>query len=135
MFCSIAPQLDELTEMRSFVLNKESKHLDTSRYRIQMFFNRGTLFAYNGCACLSLIDGSLMNMSELIVPPFVFELYYYPKTDFKYGGFDITNFSNCDYNSVAKVTLPIIIKEVNSIIPFDYRTKEEIVSDTTKDEQ
>lgn len=134
MFCSINPKLPYLNDMREFVLNKESNTLNKDKYRIQMYFNKGSIIKYNGYTCLIHLDGAIIEISELVVPPFGFQLILDPKDDMQYTGFNITNFADCKYNDIAEVTMPIFFNEVNNIFPDDYRTKDEIISQIEQSE-
>lgn len=135
MFCSINPELSYLDDMRKFVLNKESNTLNKEKYRIQMYFNKGNMTKYNGYTCQIDIGGSTIEMSELLIPPFGFQLIFDPKDEIQYTGFNITHFADCKYNDRAKVTVPILFNEVNNIFPNDYRTKCEIIDQIEQSEK
>ncbi len=135
MFCSINPELPYLNEMRAFVLDKESTHLNREKYRIQMYFNSGNTTKYNGYTVAIYSGLGSIGMSELVVPPFGFQLILSPNNETEYTGFDITPLSDCEYNSKVKITMPIIFNEVNSVIPNDYRSKEEIIDQIEESEK
>ena len=126
MFCSINPNMEYMDDIRHFVLNKESTQFDKNKYRIQMYFNYGALTKYNGYTCEVSIGGPTIELSELLVPPFGFQLIYDPNSSIKYQGVDITCFVDFQYDEIADIGIPIIIKDVNNIFPNDYRTAEEI---------
>ena len=134
MFCSINRDLPYLDEMRKFVLDKESNNFDKKKYRIQMYFNKGNIIKYNGYSCLIFLGSSMIEMSEIVAPPFGFQLIIDPKDNEHYNGFNITNFVDCKYNTIATVTMPIVFYEVNNIFPDDYRSKEEIIAQIEKSE-
>lgn len=134
MFCSINPKLPYLNDMREFVLNKESNTFNKDKYRIQMYFNKGNTIKYNGYSYLFNFKGITIEMSELVVPPFGFQMIFDPKDNIQYTGFNITNFTDCKYNDIAEVTMPILFNEVNNIFPNDYRTKDEIIAQIEQSE-
>ena len=76
----------------------------------------------------------MIEMSEIVAPPFGFQLIIDPKDNEHYNGFNITNFVDCKYNTIATVTMPIVFYEVNNIFPDDYRSKEEIIAQIEKSE-
>ena len=137
MFCSVNYNLPFLDNMRKFVLDKESNSFDKAKYRMQMYFNKGKMTKYNSLMCLVRTDKPTdrhIELSELVVPPFGFQLIIDPKANVHYIGCDITNFVDCKFNDVATVTMPIIFKEVNNIFPNDYRSKEEIIAQIEESE-
>lgn len=135
MFCSINRDLLYLADMRKFVLDKESNCFDKKKYRIQMYFNKDNSIKYNGYTCLINFDGSMIQVSEIVAPPFGFQLIIDPKDNEHYNGFNITDFADCKYDDVADVNMPIVFNEVNSIFPNDYRSKEEIIAQIEKSEK
>lgn len=44
-------------------------------------------------------------------------------------GFDITSLSDYDYDEIYNIKMPLIFKEVNTWMPYDYRSKNEIKKD------
>lgn len=132
MFCSINRDLPYLDDMRKFVLEKESNNFDKKKYRIQMYFNKGSIIKYNGYSCLIFIGSPMIEMSEIVAPPFGFQLIIDPKDNEHYNGLNITNFVDCKYDDITTVTIPIIFQEVNNIFPNDYRSKEEIIAQIEK---
>ena len=45
----------------------------------------------------------------------------------KTEGTDITDFCSFDYNEKCDVSIPLSYKEVNTPIPCDFRTKDEVI--------
>lgn len=131
MFCSINTFEDErINPLREFVLNKNMKDLDKSKYRICCYFTKSHLIKY---APLTVIiekcEGGFQytTLSEITAYPLGFILYFNPKESSNFQGIDITNFSNYDYDDIKCLAFPKCIEEVNNIFPCDYRSKEEII--------
>ena len=129
MFCSInPPTVFDLSDLRKFVLDKDSNDFNVNKYKLNMYFTRSTTKKYNPFS--SVINLNTMNgvvVSELVAYPLGFLLYFDPSTEQSYEGFDITSFSNCKYDDVYNVKMPIIVHEVNNWIPNDYRSRAEII--------
>lgn len=130
-FCSINPGL----EIASFVLDEESKIFDKSKYRMQMYFTQNRIIRFNSFSAFGNIrTGGIDIISEITAYPVGFQLISNPQKELPYVGFDITSFSDCSYNDKRRVVFPLIIKEVNTIIGNDYRSKEEIIAQIEKSE-
>lgn len=130
MFCSINNFNDKRMEtLRELVLQKEKRGLDKNKYKVCMYFTRSILTKYapfsvslytSETGCVSIAS------SEITAYPLGFVLYFDPKPTYKYDGMDITYFANYTYDDCMNIEMPLCIKEVNSFLPLDYRTKKEI---------
>lgn len=67
-----------------------------------------------------------MAVSEITAYPLGFILIFDPINEREYEGFDITSFSECGYDELTNIEMPLCIKEMNDIFPMHYRSKEEI---------
>lgn len=130
MFCSINAFDDQRTEiLKEFVLDRDSSCLDTTRYKLCMYFNKSRFMKYVPLSAVLRLGKSgweSMAISEITAYPLGFVLYFDPTQAWEYDGFDITHFSDYKYDDSATVEMPLCIKEVNALFPIDYRTKEEI---------
>lgn len=119
MFCSIN-SIYRMQKIREFVLNKEAKGINKDEYKIQMYFTSSNIKKFIG---FFVINDMLI--SEIVVPPLGFILIWDPNPEKKYVGFDITSFSEFNYDEKATIQMPLDFREVNTIWPYDYITKEE----------
>ena len=75
------------------------------------------------------VDGTSiaeMAVSEITAYPLGFILIFDPINEREYEGVDITSFSDCEYDELSNIEIPLCIKEMNDIFPMHYRSKEEI---------
>ena len=131
MFCSINNVEDErINTLREFVLNKEATGLDRSKYKVCLYLTRSKLMKY---APISVVLRSSergvesMALSEITAYPLGLILYFNPTDTWVYDGIDITSFSDCKYDAIATVEMPLCILEMNDVFPTFFRTKEDIV--------
>ena len=134
MFCSVnPPDRFNLDDLRAFVLNKDAVGIDCKKYRLQMYFLKSNMMKFNGFSAVINFDpttGSWRKsflVSEIAAFPLGFLLYLNPDPLQEYEGIDITSFASFHYNDMRCIRLPIDMKEVNNILPLDYRSKEEII--------
>ena len=140
MFCSInRPGLYAIDELRTFVLDKEATGLDRTRYRVHMYFTKS---GYRKCAPISSIihlnqDKTVSStvVSEITAAPLGFLLYCNPTDVQLLEGIDISSFADVGYDQVGNVTLPIDIREVNTWVPSDYRSRAEIIDTIEKNQR
>ena len=130
MFCSINNEIPGLDDIRSFVLDKEARGLDKSKYRISMFFTTSKAVRTSGisvlCDCKRNITRTI---SEITSFPFGFILELSPQETESVAGVDITELSECGYDEVGEVKLPLCVLDVAGVFPGDYRSREQIVKD------
>ena len=127
MFCSVNPEA-AIDDLREFVLSKDAVGIDTSRYKVCMYFTRTGFKRYNGVSAMIDGSGEVLLFSEITFAPFGFLLYIDPPSDAQLAGFDITSFANYTYNDICSVKMPLDIREVNNWLPHDYRTRSEITT-------
>ena len=73
------------------------------------------------------VSGMGLNiLSEITASPFGFLLYFDPPDGFSPKGIDITPMADCGYEVIATIEFPFRFLEMNTFLPGDYRTKEEI---------
>lgn len=130
MFCSINNFEDKRIErLREFVLDKTATNLDSSKYKLCMYFTESKLQKLNGLSVhIVMHENSFISLalSEISVAPLGFILYFNPIKEWEYKGIDITNFCSANYEEKGEIKFPFTLFEVNSWISEDYRTKEEI---------
>jgi len=130
MFCSINNFEDErIQPLRDFVLDKTTFGLDKSKYRLNMYFTKSNLVKYAPLSVVIKLDDNKvqsMAVSEITAYPLGFILIFDPISEREYDGVDITSFSDCGYDELATIEIPLCVKEMNDIFPMHYRSKEEI---------
>ena len=110
-------------------MDKTAKGLDKTKYRLNMYFTKSNLVKYAPLSVVIKLDDNKvqsMAVSEITAYPLGFILIFDPIKDREYDGVDITFFSDCDYDELANIEIPLCIKEMNDIFPMHYRSKEEI---------
>lgn len=131
MFCSINDFDDHrMDPLREFVLNKDLSTLDPKRYKLCMYFTKGNLMKYAPLSVMLKVTDNgpeAIALSEITTYPLGFILYFDPTDTWEYDGFDITSFSNCKFDDLAEMRLPLCLNEVNDIFPSFFRTKKEII--------
>ena len=127
MFCSVNAGFHQFDEIRSFVLDKERRYLDPRQYRISMYFTKSVYFKQLGMTIIGNIEtGLFCNVSEITSAPLGF-LFYPDASKMKDDScFDITFFSSFGYDETSDIEFPIIEKEVNSWLPADFRSRQQI---------
>lgn len=130
MFCSINNFEDErMDTLRQFVLDKNKIGIDTTKYRLCMYFTKGNLMKYAPLSVVvSFEDNQITStaVSEITAYPLGFVLYFDPPEILHNSLIDITSLSNYPYATLCDLEIPIFVKEVNDIFPTFYRSKEEI---------
>jgi len=130
MFCDInKPENKEFDELRNFALDKNAVGLNKKKYKLCMYMTRSPHRKYAGYS-VAITKGETgietIVLSEITAYPFGFVLYFDPKDNVNYEGVDIMAMADCKYDDECNVTIPLCIKDVNTMLPLDYRSKEEI---------
>ena len=128
LFCDINHSLaEDDASVREFLLNKESNAIDRNKYRIFMYIMKGNFEKTVGLSALLMLgQPSPLVLSEIATVPVGFILYKDLPTDFNTNLTEITNFLDCNYDDKANITMAVSAFEVNSWIPGDFRSKQEI---------
>ena len=129
---STAERLNHLEEIRRFVLNKEQKHLPPY-LRIYTYFNLSSKPRFSSGVAVTRIDlgETVFVDAEVALPPFGYVVVssFKPKSRMlpdMLDLYDITWFSEFDYNIWTSVFLRLPAKETHEAFPLDYRTKTEV---------
>jgi len=138
MFCDINPQLTTNDpSVRDFLLNKDSRNIDRSKYRIFMYLYKGGIEKTAGLTAKIFVGkGShYVLLSEIATIPVGFILYEDMPENYKPNLTEITYFLDYEYSSVAPITMTLNAYEVNSWLPEDFRTKQEILATIEKNKE
>ena len=129
MFCSLNPEIN-INDLRKFVLDRYAVGINKNKYKLCMYFTRSTTKRQAGFMVTGNIHtGEVVTFSEIIASPFGFLLYIDPSDRITTQGFDITSLSDHQYDELCNVKMPLIFREVNNWMPYDYRSKNEILED------
>ena len=119
-----------MEELRAFVLNKDAKGLDKSKFKICMYATESKMLKTNGLSSvLNLPENSFVVLSEITVPPLGFILYINPPIDLQHTGIDITMLADLGYDEKANIQFPFEVLEMNTVLPNDYRSRDQIEND------
>jgi len=139
MFATVnGPRFHEAEpDLCAFVLGRERRGIDPKRYRLGAYVLSGTISRWTGMSGILYADDNGSNdfrvVSELSAMPCGFVLECNPHSPERQF-LDITGFANqFAYDDTASFDAPVPVFENNTILPLDYRTKDEIVSDTEVD--
>jgi hypothetical protein len=140
MFCSInSPNFCDTNKgIREYILNKESKIIDSSKYCLYLYISMGKILRYCGESTVMNVGKDLnvlgsRTVSELTAIPFGHLLEIDPAEDrVKQEGNLFSLFSSYDYREKVDMDICLPALEVNTLFPLDYRTKSEIKSDIEK---
>ena len=128
MFCDINPGNMGDDSLKEFLLDKESKLINRSRYEIYAYIHSGSLIRSFGLSAL-LIKGipEPVMVSEISGYPIGLALYVNKPKDYIPMGCNITSLCEYDYEEQRDVKFYFPKLENNTMFPADYRTKEEII--------
>ena len=135
MFCSTT-RIKQMDELKAFVLDKEKRGIDKSKFEFRMYFTRDNVIKWTGFNVLCVSgETNLIHLSEITAFPLGFILYLNPSEVHQKAGIDITSFSDFGYDDICDVHSPILIHTVNSWVPGDYRSREEIIATFEKNRE
>ena len=112
-------------ELVRFVLNKEMKYLNP-KYRIFVYYNIEGRFRWMGnCVRANFQTGTFDQVLELSFPPFGYYMTCNGAEPPNPSMFEITYFANFGYKEFSVQTMALPVLPTWSIIPGDYRQKNE----------
>jgi hypothetical protein len=124
---------DKYSDLVSFILNKQAKHLHP-RYRIYIYFNHGGMHRATPISAKLDLKTSTMQplrislMTEISYPPFGYLMTIdseQPDPDVV----DITYFSTYDYNQLKTLSMDYPVYPTYTLFPGDYRSIDKITKD------
>lgn len=128
MFCSINDNIN-IDDLRKFVLNKADVGIDKSKYKLCMYFTRSNLMKHSPLSIhieFAQKKHKMLQLSEITAYPLGFLLYFDPQDTCEYEGINITPLADYEYSTLADISFPLCVKEMNDVLPGHYRSKEEI---------
>ncbi len=132
-FCSITSIAK--SGVKEFILNAESKKFPNDKYRLLInLFEEGSQII-SGPMVMN-VSGTSIAISEIRYFPIsmilIMNYDYIQNIDLKTLGTDITYFSQFDYNLKMDLELIVRSRPQHTVIPFDYRSKQNIEKDWNK---
>jgi hypothetical protein len=118
------------SDLVRFVLNKESRQFPPDIDMCRALY-RGPLARVTGATGkLEVATRSTEIVSEVAYPPFALRLISNSGPAGRLGS--ISHFSNYGFGNRADLSLTVVVGEGHTPYPGDYRTKEQVLSDTRK---
>lgn len=122
-----------IDELRNFVLDREKVGIDKSKFKICMYITDSNISKFVGIvSSIDYKNNDFLVLSEITSWPLGFVLYFNPPANFEFTGVDITALSDLRYDEKVNIEFPFQIQEMNTVLPLDYRSKEQIESDTKR---
>ena len=133
MFLSVN-NLFELNELQNFVKDRYTNVFFKNKYRVYMYINNGEYLKMIPISTIGKLgegsnvfkDMQSITISELTTIPLGFVLCLNNDDKSMCFGVDITGFCDYSYDDKVDLEIPLLFKEVNTSIPIDFRTKEEV---------
>ena len=128
MFCDINDECMGDNNLRNSLLNKESTDFDSKKYSLFLYLSKGPVWRIQGISALLSSTGSIIGLSEISTPPIGLLLITKNTKEEKINGLSINEFANYKYDEKATADFSHLpIHEVNTQMPMDFRSKEEII--------
>lgn len=126
MFCDINNGCFGDERIRKFLLNKESTDFPGDKYQIYMCLISPGMQRIQNLAVMHLSGIGLVTISEISYYPLGFSLYIDKPEGYTPPGLLINDFATRLYNEKGNIIFQgVPYLEVNSLIPDDFRSKEE----------
>ena len=124
--------------LRHFIMNKEDKNIDTSKYSLYMYFVSTQMPRINGLSAIVNFNDakSPVLTSEMSSYPIGFALYLDKPENYTPFGINVDIFSKFNYDDKCDFQFGgIPYLDINSQFPIDYRSKDDIIKCVESTEQ
>lgn len=120
--------LDVHTDLREFIINKDSRIFDSKKYRVSMYILKEPRFGWSGLNAMMYDKCKIKTVAYMDLYPVGYILELNPTEDrFKYVS-DISNMgTDFTYNDKGIMGITLNILERNSFWVGDFRSKEDII--------
>ena len=116
--------------LRQFLMDKEDKNIDTSKYSLYMYFvstQMPRISGLSGIVSVNNVKDSVL-VSEMSSYPIGFALYLDKPANYTPFGINIDMFATFDYDAKCDLQFGgVPYLDINSQFPADYRSKDDIV--------
>ena len=129
MFCSINKENTSMDELKNYILNKDSTDFPCEKYRLGMYLYSGSLIKRAPLSVEFYIGNNgpkFRNISELAIYPLGFIMLVDSDGSIPMPCVDLTTFAQCEYNQKCDITMILPVYECNTMLPADFRSKDEI---------
>ncbi len=116
--------------LRHFLMNKEDKNIDTSKFSLYMYFVSTQMPRISGLSGIGSVKdlSSFVMVSEIASYPIGFALYLNKPENYSPFGINIDVFATFDYDTKCDLHFGgVPYLDINSQFPADYRSKDDIV--------
>lgn len=116
--------------LRTFIMNKENKNIDTSKYSLYMYLVSTQMPRISGVSGIFNVNNSEESVlvSEVASYPIGFALYLDKPESYTPFGINVDMFSTFDYDTKCDLQFGgVPYLDINSQFPADYRSKDDIV--------
>lgn len=130
MICDLNNNCFGDSELRNFLMNKENKVINTSKYSLYMYLVSSQSVRMSGLSAKVNLNEpqNPILVSEMSAYPIGFALYLDKPVGYTPFGLNADSFLDADYNTkcdVQFVGIPYL--DINSQFPIDYRSKDDII--------
>ena len=130
MMCDINNDCFGDDNLRDFLMTKESKSIDASRYSLYMYLVSTQMPRISGIFAIASLNNlqAPVLVTEMASYPIGFALYLDKPDDYSPFGLNIDAFATYDYDTkcdIQFVGMPYL--DINSQFPADYRSKDDII--------
>jgi len=138
LICAINNDCFGDESLRHFIMNKEDKNIDTSKYSLYMYFVSTQMPRINGLSAIVNFNDakSPVLTSEMSSYPIGFALYLDKPENYTPFGINVDIFSKFNYDDKCDFQFGgIPYLDINSQFPIDYRSKDDIIKCVESTEQ
>jgi len=129
MYCDINHGCFGDEQLRSYLLDKESRILDKGKYSLYMYAKAPSLRRVGGLSIMFVQGIGPVKISEVGCYPIGTILCIDKPENYEMVGLSISSFADCGYNEKCDVeVIGIPYLSINSLLPNDFRTKEQLTS-------
>jgi hypothetical protein len=130
MICDLNNNCFGDSNLRDFLMTKESNIIDTSKYSLYMYLVSPQAVRMSGISAQVHIEDpkNPVLVSEMSAYPIGFAMYLDKPKDYTPFGLNVDCFADVDYNTKCNVQFSgIPYLDINSQFPIDFRSKDDII--------
>lgn len=130
LICDINNRCFGDEKLRQFLVDKDDKNIDISKYSLYMYFVSTQMPRISGLSAMGSVTdmSSFVLVSEIASYPIGFALYLNKPENYMPFGINIDMFASFDYDTKCDLQFKgVPYLDINSQFPADYRSKDDIV--------